>query len=982
MKLHFFPVRNLYLGLMAFLTATLPIPAQNVTTYKYDNSVSGINAKEIVLTPANVNVATFGQLFNDPIDGQAYAQPLYLANIAIPGKGVHNIVYIATCHDTVYAFDADSGGDPLWVTSFISPAVAAGITSVPQPDIISGDIIPEVGIVGTPVIDPATGTLYVVAKTKETGRGDNHNHYVQKLHALNVATGAEKLGGPAVIGDTTCDDAGNRNTQEYDYNLDANPQTPGVKGSSRNAVDGTVYFNALRANQRPSLTLSHGVVYVAWSSHGDNQPYNGWMIGFDARTLAPISNSIFCVTPDDEEGGIWQSGCGPTIDSSGNIYISTGNGGFNGNKGGRNWSQTFLKFITSFGLSAAQPAAGLDQTFDYFTPHNEQDLSNGDVDIGSGGVMIFDVPNNSVPHLAIGTGKEGVFYVMNRDNLGQFDSATDHVVQKFEKPDQHEIMSTPIFFNNTLFYNRNGEDLRARAFSNGQFADSYNRTADTFDSRGGGPVISAQGTSNGIVWMLNNGGPASLQAYSADALSSSTTGAQVPALYKGRLPDGGVKFTHPLVINGKVYAVCASRRGNEISSAHLCVFGLLPSSDTTAKPAAPAHPQATSNSPGAITLSWVNHDPSVTGFIIQRSPVDSDNFTQIDTADGQASTFQDNTVTGATDYSYYVVAVNKNGHSDNSDTVSVRSHDYITENGLVSYWAFDEGNGPATQDLTGHGHTGSLVGEIAWSQGILDTPGLEFHGTGNARSHVEVKDQTDIDFSASQSFSIVAWARPSSLPGHWAGVVVKSRETSSGCYGIYISPDNQWTFRGADDKANVSGGTVTPNSWQQIIAVQDGAAGTRTLYLNGAQIASASAAQASDASGPLWIGQGNADTEGFAGGLDEVCIYNRALGPNDVKKLFGSYLPTVLLTSPADNSILSSTTGLVLTATASSPATSATVNKVDFYQGRTHLGDAQGSPYTWTWNNVPPGDYNLSATVTDSNGNTTQSLPVHVKVTP
>jgi hypothetical protein len=596
--------------------------------------------------------------------------------------------------------------------------------------------------------------------------------------------------------------------------------------------------------------------------------------------------------------------------------------------------------------------------------------------------MIFDVPGAPVPHLAIGTGKEGVFYVMNRDNLGQFDSATDHVVQKFEKPDQHEIMSTPIFFNNTLFYNRNGEDLRARAFSNGQFADSCNRTADTFDSRGGGPVISAQGTSNGIVWMLNNGGPASLQAYSADALSSSTTGAQVPALYKGRLPDGGVKFTQPLVINGKVYAVCASRRGNEISSAHLCVFGLLPSSDTTAKPAAPAHLQATSNSPGAITLSWVNHDPSVTGFIIQRSPVDSDNFTQIDTADSQASTFQDNTVTGATDYSYYVVAVNKNGHSDNSDTVSVRSHDYIAENGLVSYWAFDEGNGPATQDLTGHGHTGSLVGEIAWSQGILDTPGLEFHGTGNARSHVEVKDQTDIDFSASQSFSIVAWARPSSLPGHWAGVVVKSRETSSGWYGIYISPDNQWTFRGAADKANVSGGTVTPNSWQQIIAVQDGAAGTRTLYLNGAQIASASAAQASDGSGPLWIGQGNADTEGFAGGLDEVRIYNRALGPNDVKKLFGSYLPTVLLTSPADNSILSSTTGLVLTATASSPATSATVNKVDFYQGRTHLGDAQGSPYTWTWNNVPPGDYILSATVTDSNGNTTRSLPIHVKVTP
>lgn len=982
MKSHYFPTRNLFLNLMAFLMVTLPTPAQNVTTYKYDNTVSGINAKETILTPANVNVATFGQLFSDPIDGQAYAQPLYLANVAIPGKGTHNVVYIATAHDTVYAFDADTGGDPLWMTSFISPAVGTGITPVPQPDVISGDTTPEVGIIGTPVIDPATGTLYVVAKTKETGRGDNHNHYVQKLHALDVATGAEKLGAPAVIGDTTCDDPGNRDTKEYDYNVAANPQTPAVKGSSRNAVDGTVYFNALRANQRPSLTLFSGVIYVAWASHGDNQPYNGWVVGFDAKTLAPVPNRILCITPDGEEGGIWQSGCGPVLDSSGNLYFSTANGTFDGNKGGRDLSQSFLKFNTSFGLSTAKSSAGSDQTFDYFTPYNEQGLSNGDVDIGSGGMLVFDVPGAPVPHLAIGSGKEGVFYVMNRDNLGQFDSATDHVVQKFEKPDRHEIMSTPIFFNNTFFYNRSGEDLRARAVSNGQIADSYNRTADTFNSRGGGPVISANGTSNGIVWMLDNGGPAQLEAYSADALSSSTSGAQVPALYKGRLPDGGVKFTHPLVVNGKVYAVCASRHGNRISSAHLCVFGLLANSGTTAKPDAPTHLQAASNSPGAVALSWVNHDPSVTGFIIQRSPADSDNFTQMGTAGGDASTFQDNTVTGATAYHYYVIAVNRNGHSDNSDTVSIKSHDYVTEDGLVSYWTFDEGNGPTTLDLTGHGHTGNLTGEISWSQGILDTPGLEFHGTGNARSHVEVKDQPDIDFSASQSFSIVAWARPSSLPGHWAGVVAKSRETPSGWYGIYISPDNKWTFRGTDDKNNVLGGTVTPNSWQQIIAVQDGAEGTRTLYVNGAQVASASAAQASDGSGPLWIGQGNADTEGFAGGIDEVRIYNRALSPDDVKRLFGSYLPTISLTSPEDNSTANSTGNLTLTTTVSAPAPSATVDHVDFYQGTTQLNTARGEPYTWTWRNPPAGDYILSATVTDSNGNTTPSLPVHVKVTP
>lgn len=843
---------GLFLLFTSWVSFALSASAQNVTTYKYDNRVSGINSKETVLTPGNVNVATFGQLFSNPLDGQVYAQPLYLANVAIPNKGTHNVVYVATCHDTVYAFDADTGGDPLWTTSFISPAVGTGITSVPQPDVISGDTNPEIGILGTPVIDPSTGTLYVVAKTKETGRGDNHNHYVQKLHALDVATGAEKFGGPNTIGDTTCDKPGDRENKDYDYNLAANPRTPTVKGTGSEAINGTVIFNALRANQRPSLALYKGVVYITWSSHGDNRPYNGWVIGYDAKTLAPLSNSIFCITPDGSEGGIWQSGCGPSIDNEGNLFVSTANGTFDGDKGGRDWSQSFLKLNTSFGLSPAKTSSGADQTMDYFTPYNEQGLSNGDVDLGSGGFLLFDAPGNTAaPHLAIGTGKEGVFYVLNRDHLGGYDAATDHVVQKFEKGDRHEIMSTPVFFNNTLFYNRSGEDLRARAFSKGQFADGYTRTEGTFNGRGGGPVISANGTSNGIVWMLNNGGPATLEAYSADALTSSPTGTKVPPLYNGRLPDGGIKFAHPLVINGKVYAVCASKRGNEISSAHLCVYGLLPTSTSTAKPGTPTHLQGISTSPGSVVLSWVNHDPNVTGFIIERSASDGATFNKIGTAGGTASTYQDNTVTGATPYRYHVIAVNSNGPSDSSEPVAVQSHDYISEDGLVAYWTLDEGDGATTLDLTGHGHAGKVIGESSWSQGIMNSPGIEFHGTGNAMSHVEVKDAPDLDFTASQSFSIVVWARPSSLPGHWAGAVTKSREKPAGWYGVYISPDNQWTFRGAADNKNVSGGTVTPDSWQQIIAVQDGAAGTRTLYVNGVQVASAPAAQAADGTGAL-----------------------------------------------------------------------------------------------------------------------------------
>jgi large repetitive protein len=966
------------LFILAFLIVVdTSAQAQNVTTYKYDNQVSGINAKETTLTPANVNVASFGQLFKDPLDGQAYAQPLYLSNVTIPDKGAHNVIYIATCHDTVYAFDADTGGDPLWMTSFLAPK--KGITSVPQPDVISGDTTPEIGIIGTPVIDPATGTLYVVSKTKETGRGDNHSHYVQKLHALDVATGQEKFNGPSVIGDTTCDHASERETNDYDYNLAANPQTPSVKGTGKAAIDGTVYFNALRTNQRPSLTLANGVVYIAWSSHGDNQPYHGWLIGYDAKTLAPIPNTVFCVTPDGEEGGIWQSGCGPSIDAGGNLYVSTSNGNYDGNKGGRNWSQSFLKFNTSSGLSTAKPPGGTDATFDYFTPYNEQGLSNGDVDIGSGGFMLFDAPGNAVPHLAIGSGKEGVFYVVNRENFGGFDAASDHVVQKFETSDRHEIMSTPIFFNNTLFYNRSGEEVRARAFVNGQFSDAFNHTVERFNGRGGGPVISANGTKDGILWMIDNGGPATVKAYSTDALAATPNNTAVKALYEGRMPDGGVKFVHPLVVNGKVYAVSASRKGNAISGAHLCAYGLLPTTGTVA-PEMPTHVAAVSNSPFSVTISWISHDSSATGFIIKRGVGESGDLTQVGTAGDNSTSFNDNGVTGATGYRYSVSAVNRNGPSADSAPITVESHDYITDDGLVAYWSFDEGNGGTMADLTGHGHVGKETGEVSWTQGIRDTPGLEFHGTGNAQSHIEVKDNPDLNFSATQSFSIVAWARPSSLPGHWAGVLAKSRETPSGWYGVYISPDNKWTFRGAEDKSTLSGGTVVANTWQQVVAVQDGVAKTRTLYVNGVQVATAESTQTGDGSGALWIGQGNADQEGFAGIIDDVRIYNRPLSAADVTKLFGTYLPVVAMTGPADNATVSGADPVALTATASTND-GASINEVKFYQGTKQLGDSRDAPFHYDWRNAVAGDYSITAVVNDSNGNTVTSAPIHLKIT-
>src|SRR5262249_28536395 len=297
------PLHNKFRLLLERLETRLAPANVDVLSAHYDPFISGANTQETILTPANVNATNFGRLFSYPTDGFVYAQPLYKANLTIGGV-TRNVVFAATEHDSVYAFNADSrtgGLDPanpglLWQRSFINPA--AGITTVPAPaDTLSSDIVPEIGITGTPVIDAASGTLYVVDKTKEA-RSDGA-HYLQKLHALDITTGAEKFNGPVTIGDTKIGgpDGGYTNVTSI--------SVPGVGDGS----DGTtVRFNALRQLQRPALQLVNGVVYVAWASHGDNRPYHGWVVGFNASTLQIVK--VFNTTPNAGGSGIWQSGGG------------------------------------------------------------------------------------------------------------------------------------------------------------------------------------------------------------------------------------------------------------------------------------------------------------------------------------------------------------------------------------------------------------------------------------------------------------------------------------------------------------------------------------------------------------------------------------------------------------------------------------------------------------------------------------------------
>ena len=323
-------------------------------TFHNDNMRDGANLNETVLTPANVNSTSFGKLFSYPLDGLTFASPLYVQNVNVPGQGFHNVVVVATEHDSVYAFDADGRSNtPIWKDSFINPA--AGVTPIP-PAVTgeTGDIPNEIGITGTPVIDPSTNTIYVVAATQEVSGGTTS--YVNRLHALDLTTGAEKFGGPIVI-------------------------QASVPGNGGDSVNGTISFNNITENQRPALTLQNGEVYIGFSNHGNNPPYHGWLMAYNASTLH--QDWVFCTTPNAMKGGIWMGGGGIGVDASGNLYFSTGNGTFDGpsSTGGSNdFGDSLLKLNPSGART------------DFFTPYNYAALDSGDVDLASGGIILLPGP--------------------------------------------------------------------------------------------------------------------------------------------------------------------------------------------------------------------------------------------------------------------------------------------------------------------------------------------------------------------------------------------------------------------------------------------------------------------------------------------------------------------------------------------------------------------------------------------------------------
>jgi hypothetical protein len=485
-------------------------------TYRSDNARTGQNLHETILTPANVNPSQFGLLFTYPVDGQIHGQPLYVPGVAM-GNQIHNVVFVVTAHDSVYAFDADNPlSAPLWQTSFINPT--AGVTSVHISDYTCNELFPEVGIVSTPVIDPVRGILYAVAFTKESG------NYLYRLHAVNLATGAD-LNQQVIQG-----------------------AVPGTGDGS----DGTnVSFDPFQHKQRAALLLSNGMIYVAFASNCDTPPYHGWLFGYDASTLQP--RVLFNDTPNGSDGGIWNGG--PAADLSGNLFLITGNGTFDGSAG-HDWGDSFLRLAANLTV------------LDFFTPFNQSDLAANDLDLGSSSPLLLPDQSTGPAHLLVGGGKEGRIYLVNRDNMGQFQATDDsRIVQEITgqlaSGSEGSLFTGPAYFNGTVYFGANQDSVKAFSLTNGLLSTSPVAQSPTqYGYPGGELAISANASANGILWALENGTPAVLHAYDASNIANE--------LYNSNMNPGdrvgaGVTFAVPTVGNGKVFVGTQDR---------LFVFGL------------------------------------------------------------------------------------------------------------------------------------------------------------------------------------------------------------------------------------------------------------------------------------------------------------------------------------------------------------------------------------------------------------------------
>jgi len=860
-------------------------PAQvNVWTYHYDNARTGQNTNETILNLANVNTNSFGKLFTQPVDGYVYAQPLYVAGVTVTNKGLHNVIFIATEHDSVYAFDADDNNGPnaapLWHTNFTNPA--AGITTVPSGDVGSADIVPEIGITSTPVIDLSTGTIYVEAKTKQVvGVTTSYHHH---LHALDIASGVERT---------------NRLI------------AASVSGSGDgNDGAGHVPFNDLRQMNRPGLLLHNGVIYIAYASHGDNGPYHGWVLGYNAQTLQQVA--VYNTCPNGGLAGIWMSGNGPAIDASGYMYFETGNGTFNTNYASfTNYSlgDSFVKLQTTNRLSLA----------DYFTPFNEAALNGADTDLGSGGNMVLpdSVGSISHPHLLVGCGKEGKVYLLDRDNMGHFRATDDSQILQELPGAVGGTWSSPAFFNGRIYYLGSGDHIKAFRMSGGLIVTSpESQGTHSYGFPGATPTISANGVNDGIVWTLETAAQAVLHAYNAANVAVE--------LYNSSLvpsrdnPGPYVKFTLPIVANGKVYVGTQNGfsafgvSGSFVNTPIITPNGGVFTNSVTVSLA--------TTTVGATIYYTLDNTVPTTSSILYAGPFMVTNTTIV-----QAKAFKTGSVA--------------------SPVASAAFTSYFDVPALLvstgSVWKYLDNN-------TDQGTAWRAPGfnDSAWVSG----PAPLGYGDANGiipatiTSYVPDPPNKYITTYFRRAFN-VADASPFTN-----FTVVIQRDDGAVVYlnGVEV-------FR-----SNMPGGAISNNTFAATVV---GGADESAFYSN------------NFAPGVLITGANVFAVEIHQANVTSTDIFFDL-------ELFGFARhnpPVVNLTSPTNGAVFTAPVDITLRANATE--SNGTITKVEFFQGATKLGETNSQPYALTWASVGAGQYALTAKATDNQGVAATSSAVNIRVT-
>ena len=915
------------------------------------------------------------------------------------GQTHNNVVFVVTENATLYAFDADQDpkyvkghgtSNPIWMLHLVP---TGNMTAVPIPQIDTNsapDIRPLFGNTATPVIDPTQGIIYVVSALKDTATLPASHPYEQLLWAIDLKSGQPVNGSPVVINPQFNGAfAGDNHTPcSQTSQIPNTPNSNGCENDNEPAAPaGTIPFYPLSSHLRSALTLDnfngHNTLYLAYASHSDITPYSGFVVGYNATTLQQTTE--FTTTPDNTfEAGIWMGGASPAIDPTLNkMYVITGNGGNWDNKNsanqplapmgtdsqgnvfsqGTNWPMSVLAFdTTSAGTVSYRGQNELRVPFAdtsvWFTPAQWDSFNNGDQDLGAGGPLLFDTPapDGSTKQLLIGGGKAGVMYVLDRTNLGGIDTSQgsalssslgvdfqdNNVVQEIVFPSGTGFFNTPSFFNNRIYFSGGTSGARSRAVGFNQTTNTY--VSSTEDASPEGPVdknagvfISANGTSNGLVWQTTNG----IRAWDASNLAQGAIFSQTNI----QTDDGSENtcqtptFSLPIVSGGKVYFSCYQTptttgsvtvngtttsfvQPSDNKPGYLFVYGPAPVAPG-APTQVPLNVTAQADSESQITVTWTDPDsgqPTAhTGFDVFRAtcaactPIqianNTANLDYIDTgletnANNQAFTSDLNP---NTTYFYTVVATNTAGSSNSSNIASATTFQQYSEPGLVAYWPMDEGlqqgeDATSSVDLTGNGHTAvkDLTGgsnELQSSPSGYVGGSWNYHGT-TVIDRLVVKNTADLKFTANQSYSLIAWVNPSKVHGFGgpsgngldgASIVVKSRDQGNE-YGLWINLNGQWEARSGPLGATgtiITGTAATAGVWTQLALVQDGPNNKRYLYVNG-QLAGQGTAQDASGGGDLWFGQQNffptsptdqTSTDGFEGFIDEVRICNTVVTP-------------------------------------------------------------------------------------------------------